>query len=195
MQRKLGSDSCEHFNHLDNNEFGQLRQRSLRSSLDIFDTLKQADPSIPAGMDNRIADNYRLQFAISDLAGGSWPERARSAAMKISGTVDVSSRNARLLAAIKAIYDARLEEEKKTPRLAIIDHDVRNIFIGTKRLIKALLQDPASEFREWHKGKPINQHQLWRVLDDFKISSTTDKAGKERGFYGWQFADAWDRYL
>jgi hypothetical protein len=195
MRRKLASEKCEHFNHLDNNEFGQLRQRSLRNSLDIFEVLKQRlDPSIPQGMDNRVAENFRLQFALADLAGGSWPERARSAAMKITGTVDVSSRNARLLAAIKAVYEGRLEEEKKN-NLAVIDHDIRDIFIGTGDLIKALLKEPTSEFHGWANDKPISQHQLWRVLDDFEIRSTPDKAGKSRGFYGWQFGDAWARYL
>jgi putative DNA primase/helicase len=191
MERKLKSDTCEHFNHLDNESFGQLRQRSLRSALDLSEVLKGANPIIPQGMDNRLADNFRLQFAIADLAGGTWPERARSAAMKISGTTDASSRNTRLLAAIKDIYDARVEAEKQLPTM----NDPRMVFIGSGTLIEVLTADPESEFREWSKGKAINPHQLGRVLGEFGVTSMRDPKGQSRGFYMYQFEPVWERYL
>ena len=57
---------------------------------------------MPAGFENRLGDNYRLLLAIADLAGGEWPQRARQAAQRLSGTADTTSAGTRLLAAIRA---------------------------------------------------------------------------------------------
>jgi hypothetical protein len=38
----------------------------------------------PEGFDNRLQENWRLLFAIADLAGGSWPKRARAAAVNLT---------------------------------------------------------------------------------------------------------------
>jgi len=39
---------------------------------------------MPEGFDNRLRQNWRLLFAIADLAGGSWPKRIRAAAVKLT---------------------------------------------------------------------------------------------------------------
>jgi hypothetical protein len=38
---------------------------------------------------NRLGDNYRMLFAIADLAAGEWPEQARGAAERLSGAIDM----------------------------------------------------------------------------------------------------------
>ena len=39
---------------------------------------------MPKGFDNRLRANWRLLFAIADLAGGSWPKRIRAAAIQLT---------------------------------------------------------------------------------------------------------------
>ena len=40
---------------------------------------------MPAGLDDRAADCWRPLLAIAELVGGDWPERARAAALALSG--------------------------------------------------------------------------------------------------------------
>ena len=105
LKRKRASESVEHFRSVDDAGLEELRQQALRCSIDNAESLKGAEPEMPTGFDNRLGDNYRLLVAIADLAGGEWPERARQAAQRISGTADTTSAGTRLLAAIRAAFD------------------------------------------------------------------------------------------
>jgi predicted lipoprotein with Yx(FWY)xxD motif len=48
---------------------------------DNFSKLIDPDPSIPAALNDRAADNWRPLIAIADLAGGEWPQLARQASL------------------------------------------------------------------------------------------------------------------
>jgi hypothetical protein len=193
LVRKLKTDTHYHFNHLDNAALSQLRRRARRWSMDRVDALRSAIPCMPGGFDNRLGDNWRLQFAIADQAGGDWPERARRAAEKISGTTDTTTRNTRLLAALKAIYDGQAEEESKAP---IKRHNPT--FIPSAALIDGLTADRDSEFNEWSKGRPITQTQLGRVMGEYGIMAELGYITKEhrvRGYLRERFEEIWERYL
>ena len=77
----------------------------MRWAIDNAEALKDAEPEMPPGFDNRLGDNYRLLLAIADLAGGEWPERAREAAQGLSGAGNTASTGTRLLADIRAAFD------------------------------------------------------------------------------------------
>ena len=62
-----------------------LQRQAWRWAQDHLDQLRDADPDIPTGLDDRAADNWRPLLAVADLAGGPWPERAREAAQQLSG--------------------------------------------------------------------------------------------------------------
>ena len=73
--------------------------------MDNVATLKTAVPELPAGFDNRLADNWRLMLAIADLAGGEWADQARQAATAIARVVTADmSIGTKLLADIKDIF-------------------------------------------------------------------------------------------
>jgi hypothetical protein len=61
---------------------------------------------MPDELQNRRADNWRIQFAIADLAGLDWGDKARAAAINIEGKTDNRTVGVRLLADIKALFDA-----------------------------------------------------------------------------------------
>jgi hypothetical protein len=133
-------------------------------------------------MDNRTADNWSLQFRIADLAGEDWGDQARSAALKIAGKADSRTIGVRLLADIKALFDADLKT-----------HCLHSSFI-----VASLIEDPEKPWVEFTRGKPLTQGRLARMLGTYSITSQTVappglKDGK--GYYKAQFEDAWLRYL
>ena len=178
LKRKLRDDRVEYFNGLDDAELAMLRQQALRWSLDHGDELKNAKPEMSEQFYNRLGDNYRMLFAIADLAGGEWPEKARGAAERLSGVIDVASRNVRLLAAIKAVFGT-LEA------------------ISSADLVGHLTADETAEWTEWKNGKPISQVQLANALDSFQIGPRQVWIGEKqyRGYKRAWFEDAWKRYL
>ena len=85
LRRRKKSEPIERFKHEDDGELGELRRRLLHWSTDNGNALRDAKPSMPEAFDNRRADNWRVMFAIADLAGNDWGEKARFAAAKLEG--------------------------------------------------------------------------------------------------------------
>ena len=75
MKRKKAGDQVEHFRHVDDAGLAELRRRALRWAIDNGEKFEGAEPVMPPDFDSRLGDNWRLQFAIADAAGGEWPER------------------------------------------------------------------------------------------------------------------------
>jgi hypothetical protein len=181
LKRKRAEDKAKHFRIIDDAGLAELRQQAMRWSLDSGEALKGAEPYMPAGFDNRRGDNYRLIFAVADLAGGDWPDKARKAAQSLSGTADVTSIGTRLLADIRRAFD-----EAKVDALT------------SAELIGKLTADADGQWAEWKSGKPLTQAQLARLLSPYGIGPErfyTDKAERQRGYSRAQFADAWERYV
>jgi putative DNA primase/helicase len=178
LKRKRPGEKAEHFRAIDDAELAELRRKARRWAMDNADALKTAEPEMPPGFDNRLGDNWRLLFAIADLAGGEWPKLAREAAQKLSGASDTASRGTRLLAAIKAIIGGAEA-------------------IGSETIVNELTADPNGEWHEWRNGRPITQPQLARALKPFGIGPGQVRIGDRqvRGYLRAQFQDAWERYL
>jgi hypothetical protein len=71
--------------------------------------LKAARPAIPSELRDRHAEVWWGMFAIADLAGGPWPERARRAAVALHvgrDEADTLSVGVRLLSNIRAVFEA-----------------------------------------------------------------------------------------
>lgn len=62
-----------------------LCRKLARWAQDNLEKLRDANPAIPPGLDDRAADAWEPLFAIADRVGGDWPERARRAAVQLSG--------------------------------------------------------------------------------------------------------------
>jgi hypothetical protein len=56
-----------------------LGRKLARWVKDNLAALQACDPVLPAGAFNRLADNWRPLFAVAQLAGGHWPQRAAAA--------------------------------------------------------------------------------------------------------------------
>jgi hypothetical protein len=184
QRRRKKSELFERFKHQDDAELADLRSRLRRWSMDNEEVLHGATVAMPEGFENRRGDNWRLQFAIADLAGDDWGEQARAAAAKIEAGNDSRTETVLLLAAIRTIFDS-----------------IADGAISSEDLCVKLTVDPDSEWAEWGKSsKPITQNQLARLLKDHHIhpDHVRPKAlgGKQvRGYQRSWFEEAWARYL
>ncbi len=159
-----------------------LRQRLVRWTKDNLPALMDAAPAFPDALDDRAADLWEPLLAIADLAGGRWPDRARAAALALTGAREDDERGVQLLADVRAAFVA-----KGTDRLA------------SKTLVEALV---AVEDRPWatcgRNDKPLTPSHLAALLKPFVIvprSVRLDDGTTPKGYLLEQFHDAFNRYL
>ena len=62
--------------------------------------------TMPHGLSDRAQDAWEPLLALADLAGGTWPQRARAAAVALSGSGDAAGVRERLLADLREIIGA-----------------------------------------------------------------------------------------
>ena len=133
---------------------------------------------MPVGIEDRDADTWEALLAVADAAGGSWPQRARAAAVALVAESKAStpSLGVLLLADLRAVFDAgALATETILDRL----HGIED--------------SPWADLR----GKPLDSRALGRLLAKYEIKPGKIRDG-DRTFRGYTRAallDAWARYL
>jgi Protein of unknown function (DUF3631)/Toprim domain len=182
MKRKLPSEKVKRLRQRDGADLQLVARMSVRWAADDKAKLSAAEPAIPPGLNDRAADTWEPLFAIADLAGGGWPERARRAALALSGDGVVEDGNigTKLLGDIRRAF-----AESKVDRLSSED----------LAAYLATLDD--RPWPEWKGGAPITKVQLSRMLARYKVFSETIrlKDTTAKGYYLTAFADAFARYL
>ncbi|MCZ7587362.1 MAG: DUF3631 domain-containing protein [Gaiella sp.] len=160
-----------------------LRGRVQRFAEEHDDALADAEPELPAELDDRAQDAVEPLLAIADLAGGEWPHRARRAFVELRRGDDASadeSLGVRLLADIRAAFA----------------HDDADR-LSTSELIERLATDDDSPWADWH-GAHVKPRTLSTILRPYGIRSRTvrlDDGTTPKGYRRDQFEDAWTRYL
>jgi len=142
----LRGDRLEHL--------GPLRRMAWRWARDNNRPLDEAEPTMPASLRGRAADNWRHMIAIADAAGRDWPQKARNAAELL--TVGRSERSI----GIMLLEDLRILFEERGDRLL------------TAQILEALR---AMEHRPWSElrpGKPISEYKLAELLEPFEVKPT-----------------------
>jgi hypothetical protein len=173
---KTESEFVEEFSKQDDEEFVILRRKLARWSVDNAAALQAARPE--SRHNNRVRDNYRLLWAIADLAGGEWPKRARAATLELETERDEPSEGLRLLAAIRDIFGTRE---------AMTSADI----------CAALVADPSGEWANFRDKGPISQTQLAVLLKAYRIrTEKVSPAGiRLNGYFRAQFKNAFARLL
>jgi len=163
-------------------EAGDIRRRVVRWTADNLENLKTSEPETPTELNDRAADNWRPLLAIADLAGGDWPDRAKQAAISISGSAgkDDSSAREMLLADVRRVF-----QENETDRLFSAD------------LVSALVKMEDRPWPEWRRGLPLTVNSLAKLLNPFEIHPKKIRLGSEtkQGYELEAFSDAFSRYL
>ena len=145
--------------------------------------LSDVDPTMPPGIFNRTADNWRPLLAIADIVGGEWPVRARTAAVALSGSDadDAESMKVQLLVDIHTIFQHVSEDR-----------------IMTKALLSRLQEMEDRPWNNFRRGKPLTARTLGDTLRSFKIFPNTIRfsdGGVAKGYEKLAFENAFARYL
>jgi putative DNA primase/helicase len=159
----------------------QLASQAARWARDHGQALDAADPVMPAGIYNRLADNWRPLLAVADVTGGTWPDRTRKAAIELSADAeDTASAGVWLLTDLRELF-------VRAPTGILF----------TKELLAALHQDETRPWPDWKNGRPITERHLAGLLKPHKIKPKTVRRGTqtEKGYRAEWFNDVFARYL
>jgi hypothetical protein len=185
MRRRASDEVVEPFRRRVHAPLGEsLRTRLAGWAGTVIDEATVARPDMPNGVEDRLADAWEPLLAISDIAGGQWPERARTAAVSlIAVTRDAEpSLNIRLLADIRTIFsqDETIEA------------------MATKQLLAELHKLDDSPWAETKDKKPIlNASQLaWR-LRQYEVGPKFVRINGLacKGYLRADLYEPWRRYL
>jgi hypothetical protein len=155
-------------------------ERTLPPLVPRLVEIVDANPEMPDGLSDRAEDVWEPLLAIADLVGGAWPERARHAAVELSGqrSDDENSHRIRLLADIRSIFERRPVDE-----------------IASFDLVVELNAIEESPWPGWSGGRGLTTNALARQLKPFEITPRHTRDGLARGYKRSQFEDAFSRYL
>jgi len=178
---KLETEIVDEFTYRDDDEFKIIRRKWLRWAVDNAVALRDAKPDSP--FNNRVRINWKMLFAIADLAGGKWPKRARAAALELETGRDEPNELIRLFAALKEVWGTA---------------EVRT----SKSLCEDLAAHPSGEWADFRGKGPISPTQLAALLRPFGIRPIDNvlsgrRAGDKNpnGYRRSQFIDPWARLL
>jgi len=178
MQRRRANETVSELREDRCEQLQNLARMCARWADDVSDDVAGHDPDM-AGLINRDADNWRALFAIADLIGSDWPERAREAAAVLTPR-DNDSIGPLLLADIKTVFD---------------EQSIDRLF--SSEICTALCEMEGKPWADW-KGKSLTANQLARLLKPFGIGGNkTVRTGNQtaKGYHRHQFEEAWQRYL
>jgi putative DNA primase/helicase len=160
----------------------ELCRKLARWVADNVAQLEAADPFLPDGVFNRLADNWRPLFAIAEIAGSDWPQRCATAFAKLTSRDDAEAQGIG----------------------AVLLTDIRQVLAenGVERIFSRVLVGSLSEMKErpWpeaQRGKPITERWVARQLARFGIHSKTLRIGEDRakGYETADFTETFERYI
>jgi Protein of unknown function (DUF3631) len=181
MRRRAPDETIEAFRRRVHAPQGEALCRRLAGwAATILDEATEARPDMPAGVEDRNADMWEPLLAVAAIAGGSWPGRARAAAValvQLAHEVEPSL-NIRLLADVRTVFG---DEQQ----------------LATKKILVELC---LIEDAPWNdlKGKPITHNQLARRLKEYGVKPKTLRLNDGHFAKGYARADlheVWRRYL
>jgi hypothetical protein len=161
----------------------KFRRRSAKAEaeaigLDWSAVTVVPDVPVPDELDDRAADSWEPLLSVADAAGGSWPVRARLAAIALSSEEDSTvSVGMRLLT------------------------DIRDVFGGeshltTAELLRRLHELEDAPWEDWY-GKPLTGRGLAKLLGPYRVVPLKRRLDgrQSRGYFRSEFEDAWARYV
>jgi hypothetical protein len=134
---------------------------------------------MPDGITDRNADVWESLLSVADAAGGSWPDRARVAAVALveAAKGDRHSLGIRLLGDLRTVFG---------------DRDS----MWTTEILAALIDLEESPWGDL-KGKSLDARHLSNFLKPYGVTSKQVRIGEvnQRGYTRGSLWDAWARYL
>jgi putative DNA primase/helicase len=165
LERKTSAQKVKPLRAGGGDELRDIGRKAARWVADNLDALRDARPETPAQLHDRAADTWSPLFAIADVAGGIWPERARAAAIELSGDGEETMSDGVLLLADLC---ERFAEEPSG-------------VLFTREILAALNADETRPWPEYKHGKPLTERQLAALLKPFKVKPRPVRRGSETG--------------
>jgi Protein of unknown function (DUF3631) len=180
MRRRAPGESVEPFRRRIHGPDGELLREQLGTWADsIRDQVGTAWPAMPSGVEDRPADVWEPLLAVADAAGGDWPDRSRTACVKLVKVAETreASLGVKLLADLRDVFGG---------------HDV----MATETIVGklcALEESPWADLR----GKPLDARGLARRLRPYEVRSTKVWVDPKslQGYRREDLHDVWSRYL
>ena len=180
LRRRRPTERVQQFRSDRVQDLKQLARKTARWCDDNRQSLTASDPNTET-LASRAADNWRPLFAIADLAGGRWPERARAVAEAAETAKQDQSKRTMVLSDIRDIFAARPEADR-----------LRSAEVA--EILGAMENRP---WPEWRSGKPITPTGLAQLLAPFCIAPGTKRDGEAtfKGYLLSDFTEAFATYL
>jgi putative DNA primase/helicase len=186
MKRKTKAESVARIRETPEEVFAELRSKIVRFVEDNGQKIAQHTPALPGRLNDRAEDCWWPLLAIADVAGGSWPTLARTAALALSGEGDDSDTFVtKLLQALKQDF---------------VDHgeDRDQGFQITTEICEHLNKDKEAPWADLTKFKnQMTPELLAKNLSPYKVKSeqVTLNGDRVRGFHWRKLKPIFDRYL
>ena len=113
MQRKRADEKCERLRHL---ETTTLKRQCARFVLDHGAEIASASPVMPESLNDRAEDIWEPLLALADLAGGNWPELARTAAVNLTANAQDNNPIGSLLMDIFILFTLAKEDGEENSK-------------------------------------------------------------------------------
>jgi putative DNA primase/helicase len=180
LRRRKSTERVQQFRSDRVQDLKQLARKSARWCDDNQKNLAASEPNTGA-LVNRSADNWRPLLAIADIAGGRWPEHARTIAEVAEMAKPDQSTRTMVLSDIRDFFAARPEVSR----------------VASAELAGVLGAMENRPWSEWRNGKPITPAALARLLAPFGITPGTKRDGGDtfKGYLLSNFAEAFATYL
>jgi hypothetical protein len=183
MRRRAPTETVEQFRvRVHEAEGHALRDRLAQWAASVGPAAGAAWPELPASVTDRRAEAWEPLIAVADAAGGSWPERARKAAVEFVSDVSrymgaSASLGIRLLGDLREVFGER---------------DA----VFTETILEVLTKMEESPWADI-SGSALNARGLAMRLKRYGISSRQVRVGERtaKGYRREDLFDAWVRYL
>lgn len=172
-------------------ELREIGRKLARWCLDHRERIRQTRPQLPEGARNRKADKWRPFFALAEIAGGEWPQRATQAYKFEEG--EETNRLSKELQLLSDIREVMRENES---------------FIYTHVLITRLCELEESPWLEYNfkakdaEDRKIKPRQISNMVREYKVrpDDVGPPGGKKLKGYSrakgaYALEPAWRRYL
>jgi Protein of unknown function (DUF3631) len=171
MKRRTASEPIERFRQ----RTAEMMASEIVADFDAVPLV--TDVPVPEELNDRAADSWEPLLALADAAGGSWPIRARMAAVALSSDDEIPvTVGIRLLAEIKVVF-------------AQDDH------LTTAELLRRLHDLEDAPWGDWY-GSPLSGRGLAKMLGPYRVLPSLKRVHgtPSRGYFRSDFTDAWARY-
>ena len=191
-RRGIGSDELARWRDRDRTAIAAIKPKLVRWTEDNGDGIlaHRDQVAFPPGLNDRARDAWEALFAIADIAGGDWPERARRACQAVqANTEDETGAREQLLADLWQVF----RDAGDPPAMPTGKHGES----CGNAIIPALC---AMEHRPWSEwgGKPLTPRGLATLLKPFEIRPGTIRladGSTPKGYKREALESLWRQYL